>query len=92
MIDVVVCSCHALTEQRIRAEIERGATSLGELARRCGAGDDCGSCKPELSALLAGSSPSHPRFTPDKMWRDDESSGRRQPRNAHDRESRRRSP
>jgi bacterioferritin-associated ferredoxin len=47
-----VCSCHAVTEERVRAEIAEGATTPREIARGCGAGTDCGSCVRRIQALL----------------------------------------
>ncbi len=49
---MIVCSCLGLTERRIRAEIEAGASTLDELARRCGAGRECGACAPDLADML----------------------------------------
>ncbi|WP_055586458.1 (2Fe-2S)-binding protein [Peterkaempfera griseoplana] len=47
-----VCSCHAVTEQRVREEIQDGASTPREIARGCGAGTDCGSCVRRIQALL----------------------------------------
>jgi len=47
-----VCHCRAVTDQTIRDEIERGATTIDLLADRCGAGAECGGCWPELEHLL----------------------------------------
>jgi bacterioferritin-associated ferredoxin len=49
---VYVCSCHAVTEQRIREEIQDGAATPREIAKGCGAGTDCGSCVRRIQALL----------------------------------------
>ena len=49
---MIVCICHGVSERRIRQEIARGASSIDEL-RRCGIGDQCGSCHPVLQFLLA---------------------------------------
>lgn len=54
---MIACSCLGISEDRIRAEIEAGARTLDELARRCGAGRDCGACVPDLADLLAGTAP-----------------------------------
>jgi bacterioferritin-associated ferredoxin len=48
-----VCSCHAVTDRTVRAAIASGATTVGDVAERCGAGDRCGGCWPELERLLA---------------------------------------
>lgn len=47
-----VCLCHAVTDRKIRKAIARGATSVDEITRACGAGSGCGGCRPELDALL----------------------------------------
>ncbi|WP_377272028.1 bacterioferritin-associated ferredoxin [Peterkaempfera sp. SMS 1(5)a] len=47
-----VCSCHAVTEQRVREEIQGGASTPRAIAKGCGAGTDCGSCVRRIQALL----------------------------------------
>jgi bacterioferritin-associated ferredoxin len=49
---VIVCHCHGVSDRRIRREARRGATCPEELAQRCGAGSDCGGCRPLLEDLL----------------------------------------
>jgi nitrite reductase (NADH) large subunit len=49
---VIVCHCHGVNDRRIRREARRGATCPEELARRCGAGSECGGCVPLLEELL----------------------------------------
>ena len=48
-----VCSCHQVDEQRIREAIQSGCRSVTELGDRLSCGTRCGSCIPELKALLA---------------------------------------
>jgi bacterioferritin-associated ferredoxin len=52
---VIVCHCQAVSDKAIRAEIESGACTVGDIARRCGAGTGarCGACRPTIGALLA---------------------------------------
>jgi bacterioferritin-associated ferredoxin len=50
---MMVCLCHGVSERRIRREMEHGATTIEELAARCGAGSCCHGCHPTLDALLA---------------------------------------
>jgi bacterioferritin-associated ferredoxin len=50
---VLVCHCNVVNDQRIRAEIQRGARDEFDIARACGAGTDCGGCVPAISRLLA---------------------------------------
>ena len=47
-----VCHCRAVTDHTIDTEVERGATTIEELAARCGAGAECGGCWPALEDLL----------------------------------------
>ena len=47
-----VCHCRAVTDHTIDGEVERGASTIEEIAARCGAGSECGGCWPALEALL----------------------------------------
>ncbi|TLU64271.1 nitrate reductase [Thalassotalea litorea] len=47
-----VCSCFQVHQQTIVDAIEQGAASVTELTETLGCGGKCGSCKPELAALL----------------------------------------
>jgi len=47
-----VCSCRAVTDRTVDAAIASGASSIEEIATRCGAGGRCGGCWPELERLL----------------------------------------
>jgi bacterioferritin-associated ferredoxin len=47
-----VCSCCAVTDRTVDAAIASGASSIEEVADRCGAGSRCGGCWPELQRLL----------------------------------------
>jgi bacterioferritin-associated ferredoxin len=49
---MMVCLCHGVSERRVRREIEHGATTVDELAARCGAGACCYGCHPTLDELL----------------------------------------
>ena len=49
----IVCSCHAVGAETIRSVIAAGeCSSVADLGRRLQAGTNCGSCRPELAALL----------------------------------------
>jgi bacterioferritin-associated ferredoxin len=52
---MIVCHCQVVSDKAIRAEIESGACTVGDVARRCGAGTGarCGGCRPTIGALLA---------------------------------------
>jgi bacterioferritin-associated ferredoxin len=47
-----VCSCRAVTDRTVDAVIASGATTVDEIAARCGAGGKCGGCRPELCRRL----------------------------------------
>jgi bacterioferritin-associated ferredoxin len=48
-----VCLCEGVTDRTIRKAIRRGATTLDELGRSCGAGTGCGGCWETLQELIA---------------------------------------
>jgi assimilatory nitrate reductase catalytic subunit len=48
-----VCACFDVGINTLRAEIAAGAQSVADLGKRTCAGTNCGSCKPELAALIA---------------------------------------
>lgn len=50
-----ICACLSVGRNTILREIAAGACSVAELGSRLGAGSSCGSCRPELSVLLAQS-------------------------------------
>ena len=54
---MLVCSCRAVSDRTVRASIAGGAACVDDVARMCGAGSRCGGCWPELSRLLADSTP-----------------------------------
>lgn len=51
--DPLVCSCFQVAESQIQQAIEAGASSVEALGMKLKCGTNCGSCKPELQALLA---------------------------------------
>jgi len=55
--DRVVCNCNKVTEGGLREAIACGATSVEALALATRAGTGCGSCKTELSQILARHAP-----------------------------------
>ncbi len=48
----LVCSCNTVGEGNLIDAIKGGATEFGKLCQSTGAGTGCGSCKPEVKALL----------------------------------------
>lgn len=47
-----ICLCRAVTDETIVRVIEGGASTLGAVARGCGAGTGCAGCRPAILALL----------------------------------------
>ncbi|WP_255701161.1 MULTISPECIES: nitrate reductase [unclassified Microbulbifer] len=48
----MVCSCMQVSREQIETAIRDGAASVEALGEQLGCGTNCGSCKPELAALL----------------------------------------
>jgi bacterioferritin-associated ferredoxin len=57
---MLVCHCHAVADDAIKAEIAAGALSADELAARCGAGSRCGGCHAVIDELLHGHTSARP--------------------------------
>jgi assimilatory nitrate reductase catalytic subunit len=49
----MVCSCYGVGENAINAAIRNGCHSAAALGKTLRCGTNCGSCIPELNALLA---------------------------------------
>lgn len=52
-LGAVVCSCFQVREGTIAAAIDGGADSVEAVGQSCHAGTNCGSCIPEIRALIA---------------------------------------
>lgn len=52
-LGAVVCSCFQVRERTIAAAVEAGADTVEKVGRSCRAGTNCGSCIPELRAIIA---------------------------------------
>lgn len=50
---MIVCHCRQLTDSQVRRAVREGARSLDDLGRACGAGVECGGCRPELARLIS---------------------------------------
>jgi assimilatory nitrate reductase catalytic subunit len=53
----ILCSCFSVGVNTIQQAIAGGANSLAEIGARTCAGTNCGSCRPEITALLAAHLP-----------------------------------
>jgi len=49
---MIVCECENVSDARIRDTIAKGATTIAEVTRRCGAGGCCRSCHPQIARML----------------------------------------
>jgi len=49
---MIVCLCANVSEKKLDATIDGGASTLREVGRRCGAGVACGSCQPLIRKHL----------------------------------------
>jgi bacterioferritin-associated ferredoxin len=49
---LIVCHCEVVTDRSIRAAVDDGAVSLDEIGQHCGAGTNCGGCRPTIVTLL----------------------------------------
>ncbi len=54
---MIVCVCHGLSDAELRAELEAGARSADDLARRTGAATDCGCCRGAVEELIRSRAP-----------------------------------
>jgi len=50
---MIVCLCANVSERELAETITAGATTMKEVARRCGAGTGCGACKPLIRECLS---------------------------------------
>jgi bacterioferritin-associated ferredoxin len=50
---MIVCICRNVCERAIRHAIGEGAATVRDVATRCGAGTDCGSCRRDVALLIA---------------------------------------
>jgi assimilatory nitrate reductase catalytic subunit len=51
-VDPWICVCHSVTAGTIRRAIEGGCDNVAAVGAATRAGTNCGSCKPEIAALL----------------------------------------
>ena len=49
---MIVCHCFRVSDREIRECAKKGAQSVSEVGRTCGAGGGCGGCRPEISSIL----------------------------------------
>lgn len=49
---MIFCHCSVVTDRDLRARVDGGATSVGEVLRATGAGAQCGGCTPAIRACV----------------------------------------
>lgn len=49
---MIVCHCHGVTDREIRACVESGARTCGDVSAECGAGTGCGGCVELVAELV----------------------------------------
>ncbi len=49
---MVVCYCNGISDTEIRRTVRRGASSLNDVARICGAGACCGGCHQAVAEII----------------------------------------
>jgi len=54
---MLVCVCRGVSDREVREVLARGASTLREVGRACGAGADCGSCRDLIRTMLASCAP-----------------------------------
>jgi bacterioferritin-associated ferredoxin len=54
---MILCLCRGVSEREVVEAVERGATSVADVRRQCGAGTDCGSCVADIKAQLEAARP-----------------------------------
>lgn len=52
-----VCSCYAVTQAEVEAEVTAGACTEWQIGERCGAGTGCGGCVEKICAILRQTAP-----------------------------------
>lgn len=48
-----ICICKAVTEKMLLETVQSGSRSMSEVQNACGAGSDCGACKPKLEKYIS---------------------------------------
>ncbi|MEL6348633.1 MAG: (2Fe-2S)-binding protein [Myxococcota bacterium] len=48
---MIVCICHQVSDRELKRLFSEGKTRLGEIARSCRAGTDCGACASQIREL-----------------------------------------
>ncbi len=49
---MIVCLCRAVSDAKLKEVIAEGASTVREVAMRCGAGTSCGACVPMVKDMI----------------------------------------
>lgn len=49
---MIVCQCRRVSDRRLHNAIDHGCTTLAQVCRASGAGNDCGSCVRSIKEML----------------------------------------
>ncbi len=49
---MIICVCRAVCDRTLQALVDQGADTVEKVERACGAGGDCGTCRPEVERLI----------------------------------------
>ncbi|MES1171811.1 MAG: (2Fe-2S)-binding protein [Bacteroidota bacterium] len=49
---MILCLCQGVSDRTVRLAVINGAGSVDEVAQRCGAGSDCGSCQHAIEDII----------------------------------------
>jgi len=50
---LLVCHCHEVGDKTVRKCIREGARTVAEVGAACGAGTECGGCRPAIHELVS---------------------------------------
>jgi bacterioferritin-associated ferredoxin len=51
-VAVIICHCLRISDRTIRTTVRDGAETREQVARACGAGSCCGSCRPAIDEIV----------------------------------------
>jgi bacterioferritin-associated ferredoxin len=51
-VEVIVCSCKAVSHRVIENAIDQGASTVDQVGSACGAGTKCGACREQIHDML----------------------------------------
>ena len=49
---MLLCLCKGVSDRVVRLAVANGASTIDGVAARCGAGTDCGACRPMIHDLI----------------------------------------